>query len=168
MRFLRRKPGSHREPDELYLNLRQHVLESTPDNFGEEYRQAPILALLWETGFAEGVSTLLGGVDGHVALYLSNGGGTMGNWTSPDLTEATTRWLEMGVTFLPQLPVIGEPPLPGDGMTQFVAIAPTGIRSGTAAVTELDGRRHPLSPFHYAALDVFYALDRLTTMAEGG
>src|SRR5689334_5640063 len=66
-----------------------------------------------------GVGTLLGGVDGHVAMYLSNGGGTMGDWTSPGLTEANTRWLEVGATFRPQLQATPDPPLPGDGVTQF-------------------------------------------------
>lgn len=120
MGFLRRKQKSRRpEPEELYTNLRKHVLGTTPDNFREEIQGAPILALLWENGFAAGVGTLLGGVDGHVAMYLSNGGGTMGDWTSPALTEANTRWLEVGATFLPQLQATPDPPLPGDGVTQF-------------------------------------------------
>lgn len=169
MSFLKRRSGRRRpEPVELYLNLRKHVLATTPDNFGEDFRAAPILALLWENGFAEGVGTLLGGVDGHVAMYLSNGGGTMGNWTSPALTEANTRWLEMGAEFLPQLAVTPDPQLPGDGVTQFVAVTPTGVRSTSAPVGELDGGRHPLSPFHSAALEVFYALEELTTAAKGG
>lgn len=166
---MRRRQKSQRpEPEELYTNLRTHVLESEPNNFREELRGAPILALLWENGFAEGVGTLLGGVDGHVAMYLSNGGGTMGNWTSPALTKANTRWLEVGATFLPQLKVTPHPPLPGDGVTQFVAVTPTGVRSASAPVGELDGGRHPFSPFHFAALAVFYALEELTSAAKGG
>jgi len=169
MSFSRRKQKSQRpEPEEIYTNLRKHVLESKPDDFREDLREAPILALLWENGFAEGVGTLLGGVDGHVAMYLSNGGGTMGNWTSPALTEANTRWLETGATFLPRLPVTPDPPLPDDGMTQFVAVTPTEVRSASAPVADLDGGRHPFSPFHFAALAVFYALDELTTAAKGG
>jgi len=91
MSFLRRKQKSRRpEPEELYT-----ALGTTPDNFREEIQGAPILALLWENGFAAGVGTLLGGVDGHVAMYLSNGGGTMGNWTAPasrKRTHAGSRW----------------------------------------------------------------------------
>ena len=64
------------EPAELYQALRKHVLESVPDNLPEKPREAPILALLWENGFTEAVGTLLGSVDGHGAMYLSNGGGT--------------------------------------------------------------------------------------------
>jgi hypothetical protein len=168
MSFLRRKPKSQRpEPEELYKELRKHVLKSVPGNFSEELREAPILALLWENGFAAGVGSLLGSVDGHVAMYLSNGGGTMGNWTSPALTEANTSWLETGATFLRQLQVTPDPPLPGDGVTQFVAVTPTGVRSASAPVGELDEGRHPFSPFHFAALTVFYALDELTTAAKG-
>jgi hypothetical protein len=76
------------KPDEFYESLRNHVLSTTPDNYAEEFREAPILALLMDTGFPRGVATLFGEVGGHVALYLSNGGGTMGNWTSPALRYA--------------------------------------------------------------------------------
>jgi hypothetical protein len=80
MSYLRRRSGRQRpESAELYQALRKHVLESVPDNFPEELREAPILALLWENRFAEGVGTPLGSADGHVAMYRSNGGGTMGN-----------------------------------------------------------------------------------------
>jgi hypothetical protein len=166
MGFFRRKPSSDEpESDELYQDLRTGVLHTTPDNFSEEFREAPILALLWEAAFPQGVGTLLGGVDGHVAFYVSTGGGIMGNWTSPGLTEANTRWLEMGVTVLPQLSVVAEPPPPGAGMVQFVAVTQTGLRSASAAAGELDAGRHTLSPFHRAAVEVFEALN--TVVAEG-
>jgi hypothetical protein len=158
MGFFKRKPGSD-QPVQHYLNLRDFALHVTPDNFAEEFRGAPILTLMWETGLAKGVGTLVGAIDGHVAWYHSNGGGIMGNWTSPALTDSNTRWLEMGVTVLPQLPVIAEPALPGDGMTQFVAVTPTGVRAAGAAFSELEGGRHALSPFFYAAVKVFTALN---------
>jgi len=160
MRFLRHKPGSDEpEPVEQYQNLRNFALHVTPDNFGEEFREAPILTLLCETGGPHFVGTLVGAVDGHVAWYQSNGGGWMGNWTSQALTDSLTCWLEMGVTVSPQLQVIAEPPPPGDGTTQLVAVTPTGVRAAHAALDELKGGRHALSPFFYAALAVFNALN---------
>jgi hypothetical protein len=169
MGLFRRKPSSEQpKPDELYESLRDHVLRTTPDDYPEEFREAPILALLMEMGFPQGVASLLGDIGGHVALYLSNGGGTMGNWTSPALTDANTRWFEIGVTVLPQLAVIANPPPPGAGMVQFVAVTPTGIRGGSFAENELQGGRHPLSLFYSAAGDVGQALDDLTTQARRG
>jgi hypothetical protein len=139
---------------EVYEGLRQQVLRLTLDQLGDAFADAPILALLMETGYPEAVATLVGVVDGTSSLYFSNGGGIIGAGTHTAVAEANTRWLERGLTFLPELPAIAEPSLPGEGITQFVAVTLEGLRGASAPEDELGNGRHPLSPLFYAAQDV--------------
>jgi hypothetical protein len=124
----------------------------------------PILALLMETGDPEGVWTLVGVADGTSSLYFSNGGGIIGAGEHPPVAAANHRWLEVGATFLPRLSELELPALPGEGMTQFVAITPEGIRGALAPGYELGEGRHELSPLFHAGQDVITQI-RLT---QGG
>jgi hypothetical protein len=146
---------------EVYEGLRQQVLRLTPDQLGDAFADAPILALLMETGYPEAVATLVGVVDGTSSLYFSNGGGIIGAGTHTAVAEANTRWLERGLTFLPELPAMAEPSPPGEGITQFVAVTPEGLRGAIAPEDELGNGRHPLSRLFYAAQDVITEI-RLT------
>jgi hypothetical protein len=144
-----------REPvADVYAGLRQQVLNLTPDQLAEELADEPILALVMETGYPEAVATLVGVADGTTSLYFSNGGGFIGAGTHASVAEANRRWHELGRAVLPQLALIADPPLPGDGMTQFVAVTPEGLRGTVAREEELGEGRHELSPFFYTAQDV--------------
>ena len=114
-----------------------------------------------ETVHPQAVVTLVGVVDGTTSLYFSNGGGILGAGTKPPVADATARWLEAGSGVLPQLPEITDPPLPTEGMTQFVLVTPTGLRGAVAREAELGERRHELSGFFFAAQDVITQI-RLT------
>jgi hypothetical protein len=159
-----RKRGAEQPHADVYMDLRQHVLHLTPDQLGEAFVGAPILALLMETGYPEAVATLVGVADGTSSLYFSNGGGVIGAGDHAAVAEATRRWLEAGRTVLPELSEVTDPPLPGVGRTQFVAVAPDGLRGAVAAEDDLGEGRHALSPFFYAAQDVITQI----RLAEGG
>jgi hypothetical protein len=166
MRFFGRKQDLEQQPPaEVYVALRQQLLRLTPDQLGDgAFADAPILALLMETRHPEAVATLVAVVDGSSSLYFSNGGGFIGAGSHPEVAEASRRWLEKGREFLPELPVITDPPLPLEGMTQFVAITREGLRGVVAVEEELGEGRHELSPLFYAAQDVITQI-RLT---QGG
>ena len=146
---------------EVYEGLRQQVLRLTPDQIGDAFAGAPILALLMETGYPNAVATLVGVADGTSSLYFSNGGGFVGAGTHAAVADANRRWLEAGRMFLPELHEVADPPLPDVGMTQFVAVTPQGLRAVVAAEDDLGKGRHPLSSFFYAAQDVITQI-RLT------
>lgn len=55
---------------------------------------------------------------------------------------------------LPQPSPVADPPVPGERMTQFVAVTREGLRGASAREDELYGRRHALSPLLYAGQDV--------------
>jgi hypothetical protein len=153
MGFFRRKRESEPEP-EVYSGLRQQVLRLTPDQLGNDLADAPILALLMETGYPEAVATLVAVADGTTSLYFSNGGGFIGAGTHAPVAEASRRWLEAARPFLPQLAAITDPAPPAKGLTQFVAVLPEGLRSDVAPEEELGEDRHPLSPLFHAGHDV--------------
>ncbi len=71
------KPGDS-SPQQMYAELRTQVLRLTPADLGDDAREAPVLALVMETGYPEGVATLVCVVDGSTNLYFSNGGGVIG------------------------------------------------------------------------------------------
>jgi hypothetical protein len=119
-----------------------------------------------ETGYPEAVATLVAVVDGTSSLYFSNGGGLLGAGTHAAVGEASRRWLEAGQEFLPQLSVMTDPPLPTDGLTQFVAVTREGLCGAVAPEEELGENRHRLSPLFYAAQDVITQI-RLAAEEEG-
>jgi hypothetical protein len=129
MGFFRRERGNDEPRAEVYESLRNQALHLTPDQLGDAFAEAPILALLMETGYPEAVATLVGMADGTSSLYFSNGVGVIGAGTHAAVAAANSRWLETGVTLLPRLSVITDPPLPGKGITQFVAVTPQGLRA---------------------------------------
>jgi hypothetical protein len=163
VRFFGRKRDTEQQPPaEVYVGLRQRVLDLTPDQLGDEaFVDAPILALLMETGYPEDVATLVAVVDGTSSLYFSNGGGFIGAGTHAAVAEASRRWLETGREFLPELSVFADPPLPAQGMTQFVAVTRDGLRGAVVGEKELATDRHGLSPLFYAGQDVITQI-RLT------
>ena len=135
-----RKRGGDQPQPEVYEGLRKQVLHLAAAQLGEKFAEAPILAL------------------------FSNGGGIIGAGTHKTVADANARWLESGVAVLPRLSVITDPPLPGEGLTQFVAVTPQGLRGASAAENQLGEGRHELSPFFYSAQDVITQI-RLT---QGG
>lgn len=167
MRFFGHKRATEQSPPaEVYADLRQQVLRLTPDQLGNvALADAPILALLMETGYPEAVATLVAVADGTTSLYFSNGGGLIGAGTHAAVAEASRRWLETGQEFLPQLSAMEDPPLPTEGLTQFVAVTPEGLRGVVAPEEELGEGRHDLSPFFYGGQDVITQI-RLTQGAR--
>jgi hypothetical protein len=154
MRLFGRKRGSSGARADVYDRLRQQVLQLTPDQLGDVPGDAPVLALLMETGDMGGVVTLVGVADGATSLYFSNGGGIIGAGEHAPVAAANQRWLEVGATFLPRLSELESPALPGEGTTQFVAVTPEGLRGAAAPEVELGEGRHDLSPLFHAAQDV--------------
>lgn len=165
MRFIGRRKAEQAPAAEVYTGLRQQVLSLTPDQLDDTaFADAPILALLMETGYPEAVATLVVVADGTSSLYFSNGGGFIGAGTHAGVADASRRWLETGGEFLPRLGVITEPALPAEGLTQFVAVTRAGLRGAVAAEKELGQREHALSPLFYAGHDVITQI----RLVEGG
>lgn len=148
-------PGRGAGPEEMYEELRSQVLRLEAAQLGSEAQRAPLLALLMETGYPEGVATLVGVVDGSTSLYFSNGGGVIGAGEHAAVARATCGWLDMGVGMLELLAASDdEPQPPSEGLTQFIAVTPNGLRAAVAAEEDLGEERHGLSPLFHAGHEV--------------
>lgn len=163
MRIFSRKRETDQQPAaEVYTGLRQQALRLTPDQLG--VADVPILALLMETGYPEAVATLVVVADGSSSLYFSNGGGFIGAGTHENVADASRRWLEAGLAFIEQLSNITDPPLPAEGLTQFVAVTREGLHAAVAPEADLGKGDHPLSPLFFAGHDVIIQI----RLVEGG
>jgi hypothetical protein len=153
--FGRKRRAERSSPAEVYTGLRAQVLALTREQLGDAVpRDAPILALLMETGYPEAVATLVAVADGSSSLYFSNGGGIIGAGTHATVAEASKRWLEAAVESLTELIAITHAPLPGEGMTQFAAVTGEGLRGTVAPEEELGKSRHRQSPLFHGGQDV--------------
>jgi hypothetical protein len=142
-------------PEDVYEGLRGQVLGLTPGELPDAIPDdAPILALLMETRYPEAVATLVAVADGTTSLYLSTGGGVIGAGEHEAVAEASRRWLLAAEELLGALSPTPDPPLPGPGLTRFVAVTPRGLLDAEAPEAELEGGRHPLSPLYHAGDDV--------------
>jgi hypothetical protein len=149
---------------QVYAGLRRQVIDLQADQLGGEFAEAPILALLMETGYEKAVATLVAVADGTTSLYFSTGGGIIGAGAHESVAKVSHRWLEAGATFLEQLEPVADPPLPAPGQTQFVAVTNDGLRAAVAPEEDLGRNRHALSPLFYAAEGVITQV----RLIEGG
>lgn len=163
MGLFRRK--KERQPDaEVYSEMRQQVLQLTPDQLGNEVAEGPLVALMMETGYPEAVATLVAVADGTTSLYFSNGGGVIGAGEHAPVAAANRRLLEAAKSVLSQLSDVSDPSPPPDGLTQFVAVTRDGLRGAGAPEKELGEGQHALSQLFYAGQDVLTQIRLL----EGG
>ena len=166
MNLLRREhngDGAAADPRAVYLGLRSQALNLTAVSLGCP-PDTPVVALLMESGLSQAAATLVGVADGTTSLYYSTGGGMIGAGSRRDVAIATGRWLQTCGGLLEQLSPVADPPLPSEGMVQFVAVTPGGLRGAVAPAGELAERRHALSPLFYAGNDVITQV-RLTQAA---
>lgn len=157
--------GAGGDPAEAYDGLRRLALNLTAESLGADAPpEAPVVAMLMDSGMAKAVATLVGVADGTTSLYYSTGGGVIGAGTRHDVAAATHRWLRVAGELLGQLSPIEEAPLPSEGMVQFVAVTHGGLFGAVAPTAELGERLHALSPLFYAAHGVITQI-RLTQAA---
>ncbi len=150
-----KKKPEDTSPRQMYAELRTQVLRLTPTELGDDAHDAPLLALVMETGYPEGVATLVCVVDGSTSLYFSNGGGVIGAGEHADVALAGRRMLDRGAEMLATFGATDdEPHPPNDGLTQFLAVTSTGLRSAVAAEEDLGENRHELSPLFHAGHEV--------------
>ena len=157
MALFRRRGGPADEPPaDVYIGLRQQILELEPAEAG--LRPTVTLPHVWgvvmETGHDPGVSTLVALADGTTSLYLSSGGGVIGAGQHPHIAAATLELLRVAEEHLGQLPSSTTTELPASGRVIIRALTFAGRRAIEADENDLGHGRHPLSPVFLAAHDV--------------
>ena len=158
--------GASEQPAEIYTDLRSRALAITQAELGELPETPSVLGVLMDTRYPEAVMTLVGLADGTTSLYFSNGGGMIGGGQHPRVAAATQRLVAVGARSLDLLSAASDFPLPPLGVTQLIAVTPTGNASAAGSEKDLGAGEHELSELFYAAQDVITEL-RLVEESSG-
>jgi hypothetical protein len=158
--------GASEHPAEIYIDLRTRALSITRAELGELPDRPAVLGVVMDTRYPEAVMTLVSLADGTTSLYFSNGGGMIGGGQHPRVASATQRLVEVASRSLDLLSAASDFTLPPPGVTQLIAVTPTGNVSGAAREQKLGAREHELSELFYAAQDVITEL-RLVEESSG-
>lgn len=162
MSWFRRKPKA--TPAEVARDLRDKALSVEAATLGiqptrERHR---VWGALMDTGYPEGVATLVTLADGTASLYFSGGGGVIGGGAHETIRAAVLTFLEVAEAHLAGLSPTIETPLPSVGRVRFYVRTFEGTLTGEAGEEDLGEGRHPLSPVFHAGHAVITAMREAT------
>ncbi|HEX5832139.1 MAG TPA: hypothetical protein VFY16_14245 [Gemmatimonadaceae bacterium] len=146
-------------PD-IARQLREHALAvAAPDlDVAPAPGHTHVWGVLMETGYPEGVATLVCLADGATSLYFSNGGGVIGAGEHQRVRDAATRFIAMADACVAELEPTTTHPFPKAGRVRFYARTFHGLRTAEASEDELGAQPHPLSPVFLAGHAVVSAI----------
>ena len=134
------------EQADVYSDLRKQVLSLTKDQLGID---SPVLAVLMETRYPDGVATLIAVADGTSSLYFSNGGGIIGTGEYKKVHDSSVTLVNIAEKNIDKLLLTKDFPLPKNGNTRFYVVTPSGIYTNEVLEDDLGNERHPLSPVFF-------------------
>ena len=134
------------EQAEVYSDLRKQVLSLTADQLGTN---SSVLAVLMETGYPEGVATLVSVADGASSLYYSNGGGLIGSGEYKQVRDSSIALVNMAGKNQSKFTLTKTYPLPKNGYTRFYVVTKSGVYTAEVLVDDLGNERHTLSPVFF-------------------
>lgn len=144
------------EPTTIYTSLRSAILSLVPQEAG--IFPTPSAPLVWgvlmETGYPQGIVTLVCLADGTTSLYFSSGGGILGSGETLPVARASRRVVEVAEKFLPEIPPTDGFPLPEVRQVQFIFLTFGGPHATRADEAGLGYQQHALSPLFYCAQEV--------------
>ncbi len=84
--------------------MRDRALGMTPADLGlaPSAARPHVFCAVMETGYEEGVATLVAVADGSVSLYFSKGGGVIGGGSHESVRGAAAAFLDAAEAFLPR------------------------------------------------------------------
>lgn len=140
-----RKNDSPGKPAAIYLGLREQLFHLKADDLN--LKQPPaVLGVLMETGYPQGIVTLVALADGTASLYFSSGGGVLGGGEHPAVAQAARDLTSAAAAQLNELSLASAYPLPGPGRVRFyVLTAAHGVQTGEAAEEDLGRGLGPLA-----------------------
>jgi len=123
---------------------------------------------LMETGFPNGFATLVSMVDGATSLYLSNGGGMLGEGANDRVAAATQSFVTAVEDHLGLLSPDPDSDPPAAGRVIIRALTYQGRFRAEAAVDDLGHGRHPLSAVFHAGEGVLNELTAIDQARQTG
>ena len=142
--------GSKPPPDNHYHELRKRALNVTTADLGlDPDPNAPIHAVIMETGYPDAVATFACLRDGTVSLYLSTGGGVIGGGQHESVRTACFEMLSITNKYAPDFLGACQPvssfALPGEGEVFFYLVTSDGVHQARCLEKTLVAQRDPFS-----------------------
>jgi hypothetical protein len=143
--------GRSRSPEnDVYRDLRNRALHVTTAELGlAPDPEAPIHAVIMETGDQGAVSTFACFRDGTVSLYSSTGGGVIGGGQHESVRNACFEMLaitnEYAQAFIAACQQVSNFALPGDGEVFFYLITSDAVYQAQCMEDALSEQRDPFS-----------------------
>ena len=160
--WFRRKPKA--DPSEVARDLRNQAFRVEAATLG--LRPTPSRPRVWgvlmETGYPEGVATLVAFADGTASLYFSGGGGIIGAGEHAAVREATQAFLDEAEAHVAGLLPTATTPVPVLGRVRFYLRTFEGALAAEASEQDLGDDQHPLSPVFYSGHIVIAAMREAT------
>jgi len=149
-----------RQPEEIYMSLRQQAFEISPGDLDLATQLGPQepYGVLMEMGFAKGTATLASFISGDASLYFSTGGGILGGSGQPNVKQAAKQFVSLAQGYLTHMQPAATYPLPQVNKVWFYVLTPQGIVAGEADERALSEGRSALSPLFDAGQEVITAM----------
>lgn len=163
-------PHSNQSVAPIYLSLRKKIITLKPAKAGIfPMPEAPnVWGLLMETGYPNGIATLVMLADGTTSLYFSTGGGYLGGGGQPAVANATRACIAVAERLLDAMAQTQSFPLPVNGQVIFHALTYRGPSAAQFTESELGQGNHPFSGLFYAAHAVITQVRQLQEQRQAG
>jgi hypothetical protein len=135
-----------------YDDLRRQALGVRPADLGlRPGGGAPrVYGVVMETGYPEGVASLVVFANGEASLYLSSGGGIIGGGAHETVRRAAVQQIAEAQRGLGELAPTDAFPRPAVGRVRFYVLTTGGMLTAEAAEEDLGEERLALSPLFHA------------------
>jgi hypothetical protein len=141
---------------EMVFNLKPNEIGLTKDNF-----KHPVWGIVMETGFPEGIFTLVSLADGTTSLYFSNGGGIIGSGEHENVRDASGRFFTRAQHFYKKATKVTNHPAPNNGEVKFYFFTFDETLIYSASEEKLGNDKDELSELFYAAHGVISELRKI-------
>jgi hypothetical protein len=150
-----------------FVGLRERALRISAASLGlGTSAQTQPFGVIMETGFSEGVATLVCFATGDASLYFSTGGGIIGGGGHEAVRQAAKRFVEESDPYSALMAPAAEYPLAKPGRTVFYVLTAAGTRSADFLEDDLGDGRTEFSPLFFAGQDVITTLRESTKPAS--
>lgn len=152
------------DPKKVMAGLREKILDLSPKeiNVSPSNEYPHVWGILMETGFPNGVATLVSLADGTVSLYLSSGGGVIGGGEHVNVKKAARSFLQSAEHYRKEFTSTKSYPLPNVGRVRFYILTYSGIYTNDIEEEILGKNMHILSPLFYAGHGVLTELRKIS------
>jgi len=154
--------------EDVYKGLRDQVFTLSPEEIGlsKPDNCDYVYGFIMETGYPEGIATLVALADGTVSLYFSRGGGFIGLGEHEEPRKISEGLLKMSSKHLSECAKTAEYPMPKRDNTIFYLFTFDGKYTAQEKETVLGNDKSRLSPLFHKAHELITAIRKVDEKME--